>query len=448
MSLWSRASALAAKTPPTRNRYVDFLRAVSIGAVVFGHWLAAAPYVDERGELTPTHMLAVSHWTQGLTWVIQVMPVFFIVGGYANGISWRAARAAQRSYAQWLDGRVRRLIGPVLVLVAAWALLAVFARAIGLPEPMARIGSQMALIPIWFLAVYLLVALLVPITHAAWERFGMASFVAPALAAVLLDVAFFAAGMRGLPWLNYLFVWSAVHQLGYAWRDGHFDRPWVALAWAAGGSVALVALIGPGPYPLSMVGVPGDAISNTTPPKVTLIALACLQGGLLLALQAPLRRWLDRSAPWTATVLVNGLIMTVYLWHMTALVLFLGLVHALGDPGLGIHPGTGLWWGTRPVWLSSLALALLPFALVFSRFERPKDTGGPPPAGWRQICGALLVCAGLAQLAKDGIAVPDGIGVRVEWVAAIFAGAALAGYWRRGTTKAKTEVAAEAVGGP
>jgi hypothetical protein len=64
-----------------------------------------------------------------------------------------------------------------------------------------------------------------------------------------------------------------------------------------------------------------------------------------------------------------------------------------------------------------LALALLPFALVFSRFERPKDTGGPPPAGWRQICGALLVCAGLAQLAKDGIAVPDGIGVRVEWVA-------------------------------
>jgi fucose 4-O-acetylase-like acetyltransferase len=104
MSLWSRSSALAAKTPPTRNRYVDFLRAVSIGAVVFGHWLAAAPYVDERGELTPTHMLAVSPWTQGLTWVIQVMPVFFIVGGYANGISWRAARAAQRSYAQCSTG--------------------------------------------------------------------------------------------------------------------------------------------------------------------------------------------------------------------------------------------------------------------------------------------------------------------------------------------------------
>ena len=25
---------------------------------------------------------------------------------------------------------------------------------------------------------------------------------------------------RALGWVNYLFVWSAVHQLGYAWSDG------------------------------------------------------------------------------------------------------------------------------------------------------------------------------------------------------------------------------------
>lgn len=430
MSLWSHASALAAQTPSSRNRYVDFLRAVSIAAVVFGHWLAAAPYVAADGKLTPTHMLAVSPWTQVLTWGIQVMPVFFIVGGYANGISWRAALAARRTFAEWLDGRLRRLIGPVLVLVGAWTLLAALARALGWPEALARVGSQMALIPIWFLAVYVLVALLVPVTHAAWERFGMMSFVAPAAAAVVVDVAFFAADQRLVGWVNYLFVWSAVHQLGYAWRDGRFDRPSVALAWAAAGLAALVLLIGPGPYPLSMVGVPGDAISNTTPPKVTLIALACLQGGLLLALQAPLRRWLDRSTPWTATVLVNGLIMTVYLWHMTAMVLFLGLVHALGDPGLGIQPGTAAWWLTRPIWLGLLALALLPFALVFSRFERPKTSSAPPPPAWRLVAGALLVCAGLAQLALAGIAAPQLAGVRLGWVAAIFAGAALTGYWR------------------
>ena len=42
-SIWAQASVLAVKTPESRNRYVDFLRALSICAVVFGHWLMAAP---------------------------------------------------------------------------------------------------------------------------------------------------------------------------------------------------------------------------------------------------------------------------------------------------------------------------------------------------------------------------------------------------------------------
>ncbi len=42
MSIWSQAKDLAAKTPVERNRYVDFLRAVSILAVITGHWLIVA----------------------------------------------------------------------------------------------------------------------------------------------------------------------------------------------------------------------------------------------------------------------------------------------------------------------------------------------------------------------------------------------------------------------
>ena len=32
---------MAERTPPTRDRYVDFLRALAILAVVCGHWLSA-----------------------------------------------------------------------------------------------------------------------------------------------------------------------------------------------------------------------------------------------------------------------------------------------------------------------------------------------------------------------------------------------------------------------
>ncbi len=72
MSAWSRARELAERTPETRNRYVDFLRAASIAVVVTGHWLMAAPVVN-RAELTLSNMLHAAPWTQWLTWLFQVM---------------------------------------------------------------------------------------------------------------------------------------------------------------------------------------------------------------------------------------------------------------------------------------------------------------------------------------------------------------------------------------
>ena len=42
--MWARATEMAEQTPAQRNRYVDLLRALSIAAVVLGHWIMAAPY--------------------------------------------------------------------------------------------------------------------------------------------------------------------------------------------------------------------------------------------------------------------------------------------------------------------------------------------------------------------------------------------------------------------
>ena len=86
-TVWSRARAMAEMAPPERNRYVDFLRGLSILAVVVGHWLVAAPYVDGAGDVVGGNLLGIIPWTQWLTWVFQVMPLFFLVGGFSNGVS-------------------------------------------------------------------------------------------------------------------------------------------------------------------------------------------------------------------------------------------------------------------------------------------------------------------------------------------------------------------------
>src|SRR5262249_482183 len=156
--------------------------------VTVGHWLAAAPYFDASGELIGAHILTAVPWTAWLTWVGQVMPIFFIVGGYTKGGSWRAARRDGRSYAPWVGSRVRRLGWAVLPVLVAWVAIVAIEYARGVRPELIRYGSQVAFIPIWFLAVYIMIVLLVPAMEAAWTRFGLRSFWALTAAAIVVDI--------------------------------------------------------------------------------------------------------------------------------------------------------------------------------------------------------------------------------------------------------------------
>lgn len=414
---------MAERTPATRNRWVDFLRAASILAVVFGHWLMAAPYLDD-GSPQIAHLLDVLPWSQWLTWIFQVMPVFFFVGGFSNGVTWSAALRDGRPYGTWLAARVQRLLGPVVPLVVVWFVLAVVARASGVHPEMIRVGSQIALVPTWFLAVYVLVVLLVPWTHAAWRRFGMASVVVPVVGAGLVDAAFF-AGLRGLGFANYLFVWLSVHQLGYAWGEGRVRGLHRGVALAVVGLGALAAMTELGPYPRSLVGVPTDEISNSLPPKLPLLALGAFQVGVLLILERPARRLLERPFPWTLTVLVNGMIMTIFLWHSTVMMLLFGAGFWAGGVGLEPAPGSGAWWAWRVAWIAAFVVVGLPVVGAFARFERSPPSGRPPSTP-RLVAGGAMACAGMAQLALRGVVVTEPWITQLAIVSLVLLGCALA----------------------
>ena len=75
---------LATATPPERNRVVDFWRAAAICVVVIGHWLAASIWLQPDGEIALLNSLEWVPYAGWITWIVQVMPVFFIAGGYAN----------------------------------------------------------------------------------------------------------------------------------------------------------------------------------------------------------------------------------------------------------------------------------------------------------------------------------------------------------------------------
>jgi peptidoglycan/LPS O-acetylase OafA/YrhL len=372
-----RLRALADATPAGRDRYVDFLRVASIVTVVLGHWAVTAVHRTGDG-LAAGNVLSATPWLWPATWVLQVMPVFFVVGGFANMASWQALRRRGGGYVAYLSTRMARLLRPVLAFAAAWLLLPLALGRLGVPTRQVELVSEVMGQPLWFLGVYLAVVALAPAMVRLHRRFRL--WVPAVLASVAagVDALRLAGGVEQVGYLNLLVVWMLVQQVGFFYADGTLTRlSRRALAGlGAVGLAGLVVLTGSGAYPPSMVGLPGED-SNMSPPTLCIVALTVWQVALVMLARRRVSAWLARRGPWTAVVAVGSMAMTLYLWHITAMVALYGLVVAVDGPLPA--PGSAAWWAGRPPWLALLALALVPLALVLSRLERPGHAGRDHP---------------------------------------------------------------------
>jgi hypothetical protein len=210
---------------------------------------------------------------------------------------------------------------------------------------------------------------LVPLTARLHERAGVFGVGGLGLLVLAVDAGRFGAGVEALAWVNTALVWVFVHQLGYLYRDGTFEalgrRGLVALALAA--AAVLAVLTSTDAYPLSMVAVPGQETSNIYPTNATIAVVGVLQVAVALSVKPAVSRWLARRRVWKAVVTVNALIMTIFLWHMTAL---LAAVVTLEAAGLGlVERPAPAWWLRRPLWVVLPAVYLVPLVAAFHRFE-------------------------------------------------------------------------------
>ncbi|MEU8774649.1 acyltransferase [Streptomyces sp. NPDC048606] len=400
------ARAMAAATPASRDRYVDLLRVLSLATVVLGHWLMAAVGADGIGNL-----LALVPPLQVLTWGLQVMPVFFFVGGFSHALSYRSTerRAEGRPvYAAFLRARLRRLLGPTLVFVLVWTAGALLVQLAGADDGrLAGAALRMVTQPLWFIGIYLAMVALTPPMLRLHARHGWAAFAALAGAAALVDVLRFAYGVPYVEFLNFALVWLAVHQLGFLRADGRLRRPALLAVAGLAGAVALVAL---GPYPLSMVGMPGEKVSNMAPPTLVLLCHGVWLVGAVQLLARPAGAWLERPRVWRGVVAANGVAMTGFLWHLTAM---LGVYAAQLALGLALpEPATAGWWAQVPVRILLAAALTALLVACFRRFENPvhRDgrTSAPAPGrgsgrGPVAAVGVTLCLLGVLGLSMTGL---------------------------------------------
>lgn len=368
---------LAEKTPASRDRYVDFLRAFSIATVVFGHWLIAL--IWWRNEAIGVYNAVGA--TSGLwlaTWVLQVMPIFFFVGGFSNHKTYSSMRQRGEGYRDFMKARAARLLTPTGVFIGLWIVAQVIFHLVDVGGDRTIRVSFLPFGPLWFLFVYLGVIALTPLTLGVHERFGVGAVAGFLAVAIAGDVLRFNDIAPGFGWLNLAAVWLLAHQLGYFYADGSLvsaGRRAHALM-AAGGLIGLIVLTNIGVYPRSMVGTDVETVSNMNPPTVCIVALAVWQVGAAMLLRERLSRWLQKTRPWTTVIAANSMIMTVFLWHMTAYLIAILILHPMG---LG-HPtdSTVSWWLQRPLWIAAPAVLLAVFVAVFGRFERPRPAKPQP----------------------------------------------------------------------
>ncbi|MEU0145805.1 acyltransferase [Streptomyces sp. NPDC006288] len=398
MSVRQLASRIDAATPAHRDRAVDGLRALALMAVPAGHWLLGGFDLDGAGGLHNASPLSTFAVFSPVSWVLQMLGVFFLVGGYASVLSYDRRPS---STGAWLRGRMTRLGRPVLGVTAVWALMVPVLYAVGVPEATLRTGAKLVIQPLWFVGVYAVVTALTPYCVLVAGRLGGWA-AAPLLGSVAaVDFLRYGPYADAVPsWLGVLNIlpgWLFAYQLGVCWGRGRLS-PRGARFLLVGGTVLFAVLLAVLHYPASMVGVPGEARTNSHPPSLLVLALASAQSGAAILLHGRIGRVLRRPVLWAPVVVVNLSAMTILCWHQTAMLAaavpaaFVGVV-----PGLTTSPDSVGWILARLAWMPLFAAVLVLISRYARRFEAPWETGSSAGKARRAVAG--LLSAGFAVFA-------------------------------------------------
>ncbi|GAS98017.1 acyltransferase [Mycolicibacterium canariasense] len=385
---------VASATPPDRDRALDVIRIVSLLGVIAGHTVMATSIITDE-VFHWDNLLTTSAVFQALTWVFQIMPLFFFAGVAGS------VQTYHGDWGGWLLKRCTRLYRPVFYYLAFWAVaLMVLHRTVPVHvyEPIAGISTQL----LWFLGAYVLVLAAVPLLTRITTTARLAGAVAlgygfvAVVDAVRLDDP-------GLGWLGYanLTAWLLPGLFGVAYRRGLLG-PSAAAVLGVTMLAANMALLRFGPYELSLVGIDGQHLKNMAPPSLLMAGHAIMMCALAIAAAPAITRWARRPRVWWLTAIGNSGAMTLYLWHMPAL---LGM-HLLFDQlGLPRYPGQPHFVALSIAQLVIMAAVVAVLFVALRPLENnplPYWDGGTVTAARSATVGTLLCVAGAATLASVG----------------------------------------------
>ncbi|MCS5732766.1 acyltransferase family protein [Herbiconiux daphne] len=357
-----------------RDLTLDLARVFCVLLVVVIHLLMVGVGFGADGAVEVSRPLESQWWFAPVTWAGQIMPLFFVVGGFASITAWRSLGRRGGTADDYVRNRVLRLAQPALPLFVFYVVVIGGARLIGIDPQLVDLAVVGAASPLWFLAAYTLCQALVPLM-AGWHTRAPRATLAVLLAgAVAVDGLRFATGIDEIGLANLFFVWLLVQQLGFWYADGWFAaRRWFTLVLIAVVAYAsLVPMTVWGPYS-------DDMLTNLNPPTLPLVALAVAQACILRLLRPALARLMNTHAARAFVFVIGTRLMTIYLWHLPVILIVSGA--ALLIPGASPAPASPAWWWSRPLVFVVVLAAVFGLSFIVGRWEAPREVGVTPPTG-------------------------------------------------------------------
>ncbi|HTL42006.1 MAG TPA: acyltransferase [Pseudolysinimonas sp.] len=412
-----------------RDLTLDLARVFCVLLVVVIHLLMVG--VDTNapgGGLALVRPLEAQPWFPLATWFGQIMPLFFVVGGFASMTAWRSLQRRGGGAEEYVRSRILRLVQPTFplfvfysVVISAGLVIVATTGALGfevLDGVFIGAGS-----PLWFIAAYAICQSLVPVLARLHAAAPKRTLLVLLLGVIVVDVIRYSTADLGLTsyWLgliNLLFVWPLVQQIGFWYADGFFDRP----LW----QLAVIALIALGMlWPLTAFG-PYDVnmLVNLNPPTLPLVFLGVAQAAVLRMLRRPLSALMRTRVMRGIVFAVGTRLMTVYLWHLPVIIALAGV--ALLIPGASPAPASEAWWITRPIGFVLVLALLFALSLIVGRWEQPREPGSIPPA-------PVVAIAAVLTIAVPVLLIPLGLDLALAIAGAVTFGVAILilGRWPR-----------------
>jgi len=434
MSQASGASATHSGERPAidlskRDLTLDLARVFCVLLVVVIHLLLVGVNTHApSGGIALERPLEAQSWFPIATWFGQIMPLFFVVGGFASMTAWRSLQRRGGDGPDYVRGRLLRLAQPTfplfcfyVVAIGAGLLIINATGALSfevLDGVFVGAGS-----PLWFVAAYALCQALVPFLARMHELAPKRTVLVLFIGVIVVDVVHYSTASLGITsyWfglLNLLFVWPLVQQIGFWYADGFFARPW----W----QLVLITLFGIGMlWPLTMFG-PYDVnmLVNLNPPTLPLVFLGLSQAAFLRLLKTPLSALMRTRVAQGIVFMVGSRLMTIYLWHLPVIVALSGI--AILIPGASPQPDTSEWWLTRPIEYVLVLGVLFALSLLVGRWEQPRELGTTPTAPIVAVAAALTI-------AVPVLLIPLGLDFALAIAGAVTLGIAILilGRWRQ-----------------